>query len=593
MAHLLGAEALHLEFPTKVVFDSVTLGISDGDRIGVVGRNGDGKSSLLGMLSGRLEPDSGAVTRRGGLRVGVLEQVDALADDDTVGHAIVGDVAEHEWAGNAKIRDVISGLVPDLQWDAMIGTLSGGQRRRVDLARLLTGDDDVLFLDEPTNHLDLEAITWLAGHLKKRWSATAGGLLVVTHDRWFLDEVCTTTWEVHDRIVEPFDGGYAAYILQRVERDRQAAAAEQRRQNLARKELAWLRRGAPARTSKPKFRIEAANELIADVPEMRNPVELRSLAMSRLGKDVIDVLDAGVSFGDHEVLRDVEWRLAPGERTGLLGANGAGKSTLLGLLQGSVEPTSGRVKRGKTVRVRTLTQRLDELDEIADDPVRVVLGRLKTTYTIGTGSKAVELTPSQLLERLGFNTAQLSTPVKDLSGGQRRRLQLLLVLLDQPNVLILDEPTNDLDTDMLAALEDLLDSWPGTLIVVSHDRYFLERVTDQQYAIAGARLRHLPGGVDEYLRLSEQREQPKPTVKTVATTSAGEQHAARKRLASLERRIAKLTDHIEAETNALAELDQTDYVALQQAMEPISAKRAELDELEAEWLELADELENT
>lgn len=594
MAHLLGAEALHLEFPTKVVFDSVTLGISDGDRIGVVGRNGDGKSSLLGMLSGRLEPDSGAVTRRGGLRVGVLEQADCLSDFETVGHAIVGDLAEHEWAGNPSIRDVIAGLVSDLPWDAPIGRLSGGQRRRVDLARLLAGDDDVLFLDEPTNHLDLEAITWLAGHLNRRWPATSGGLLVVTHDRWFLDEVCTTTWEVHDRIVEPFDGGYAAYILQRVERDRQAAAAEQRRQNLARKELAWLRRGAPARTSKPKFRIEAANELIADVPEIRNPLELRSLAVSRLGKDVIDVLGAGVAFGDHQVLRDVEWRLAPGERSGLLGANGAGKSTLLGLLQGSVEPTTGRVKRGKTVKVRTLTQRLDELDEIADDPVRVVLGRLKTTYTIGTGSKAVELTPAQLLERLGFNTAQLSTPVKDLSGGQRRRLQLLLVLLDQPNVLILDEPTNDLDTDMLAALEDLLDSWPGTLIVVSHDRYFLERVTDQQYAILDARLRHLPGGVDEYLALSKQNQQ-RPTSKPArqTTTSAWEQHAARKRLASMERRIAKLTEQIHAETDALATLDQTDYVALQQAMAPIAARQAELDELEGQWLELADELENS
>ena len=509
MAHLLGAESLHLEFPTKVVFDSVTLGIAEGDRIGIVGRNGDGKSSLLAMIAGRLEPDAGKVTVRGGTRIGVVDQQDTLDDNQTVGRAIVGDLDEHEWAGDARIRDVLAGLVTDLDWNAPLSTLSGGQRRRVALAAVLIGGWDVLILDEPTNHLDVEGIAWLAAHLKKRWTANAGALLVVTHDRWFLDEVCTLTWEVHDRIVEPFEGGYAAYILQRVERDRQAAAIEARRQNLARKELAWLRRGAPARTSKPKFRIDAANALIADVPEIRNSTELQSLAVTRLGKDVVDLLDASVSFDGREILRDIEWRIAPGERTGILGVNGAGKSTLLGLVDGSVSPTGGRVKRGKTVRVATLTQRLDELEQHLADPVRVVIGGLRTSYTIGSGSKAQELTPGQLLERLGFSSAQLSTPVRDLSGGQKRRLQLLLILLDQPNVLILDEPTNDLDTDMLAAMEDLLDSWPGTLLVVSHDRYFLERVTDQQYAIlpgpgGAGRLRHLPGGVDEYLRLREQ-----------------------------------------------------------------------------------------
>ena len=496
MAHLLGAESLHLEFPTKVVFDSVTLGIAEGDRIGIVGRNGDGKSSLLAMIAGRLEPDAGKVTVRGGTRIGVVDQQDTLDDNQTVGRAIVGDLDEHEWAGDARIRDVLAGLVTDLDWNAPLSTLSGGQRRRVALAAVLIGGWDVLILDEPTNHLDVEGIAWLAAHLKKRWTANAGALLVVTHDRWFLDEVCTLTWEVHDRIVEPFEGGYAAYILQRVERDRQAAAIEARRQNLARKELAWLRRGAPARTSKPKFRIDAANALIADVPEIRNSTELQSLAVTRLGKDVVDLLDASVSFDGREILRDIEWRIAPGERTGILGVNGAGKSTLLGLVDGSVSPTGGRVKRGKTVRVATLTQRLDELEQHLADPVRVVIGGLRTSYTIGSGSKAQELTPGQLLERLGFSSAQLSTPVRDLSGGQKRRLQLLLILLDQPNVLILDEPTNDLDTDMLAAMEDLLDSWPGTLLVVSHDRYFLERVTDQQYAIlpgpgGAGRLRHL------------------------------------------------------------------------------------------------------
>jgi len=609
MAHLLGAESLHLEYPTRVVFDSVTLGVNEGDRIGIVGRNGDGKSSLLGMLAGRIEPDRGQVTRRGGIRIGVLDQADVLDDAHTVGEAIVGDTPEHVWAGDPKVRDVIAGLVSELAWDAPVSTLSGGQRRRVALARLLAGEWDILALDEPTNHLDVEAIAWLAQHLKRRWSPSAGGLLVVTHDRWFLDEVCTITWEVHDRVVEPFEGGYAAYILQRVERDRQAAATEARRQNLARKELAWLRRGAPARTSKPKFRIEAANALIADVPEVRDRIALQSLAMSRLGKDVVDILDVSVAYECQPVLEDVTWRIAPGERTGILGVNGAGKSTLLGLVDGSVTPTSGRVKHGKTVRIATLSQRLDELEEHLDEPVRVVLSRLRTTYTIGTGSKATELTPGQLLERLGFSSAQLSTPVKDLSGGQKRRLQLLLILLDQPNVLILDEPTNDLDTDMLAAMEDLLDTWPGTLLVVSHDRYFLERVTDQQYAVIGGRLRHLPGGVDEYLRLSERgltRQQaagsatptpnpaaaPAPAASAASpaasTLSGAELRAAQKELASLERKLEKLQTQIDEAHRALAEHDQTDYAGLAAKAEALSALEAEVRAIEDRWLEVSE-----
>ncbi|MCM3883991.1 ABC-F family ATP-binding cassette domain-containing protein [Frankia sp. R82] len=597
MAHLLGAEALHLEYPTKVVFESVTLGVSEGDRVGIVGRNGDGKSSLLAMLAGRREPDSGRVTVRGGVQIGVLDQADMLADDETVGHAVVGTVADHEWAGDARVRDVIAGLLGDLPWDAELGTLSGGQRRRVALAQLLIGDHDVLALDEPTNHLDVEAISWLAEHLKRRWAPGAGGLLVVTHDRWFLDEVCTATWEVHDRIVEPFDGGYAAYILQRVERDRQAATAEQRRQNLARKELAWLRRGAPARTSKPKFRIDAANALIADVPPLRDSVSLQSLAISRLGKDVVDLLDASVSYGDRAVLRDVEWHIAPGERTGILGVNGAGKSTLLRLIDGSLAPTSGRVKHGKTVRVATLTQQLDRLDEHSSDPVRVVLARLRTTYTFGSGSKAQELTPAQLLERLGFTSAQLSTPVKDLSGGQKRRLQLLLILLDQPNLLVLDEPTNDLDTDMLAAMEDLLDSWPGTLLVVSHDRYFLERVSDQQYAILDGRLRHVPGGVDEYLRLraaqdhdsrSRTAEPVSASASTEAAPTGAQRRAAQKEITSLERRIERLQAQIDAAKAALVDHDHSDYVGLGREMTRIGGLEKELLELEQRWYELTE-----
>ena len=603
MAHLLGAEGLHLEYPTRVVFDSITLGIEEGDRIGIVGRNGDGKSSLLAMLAGRKEPDAGRVTSRGGTRIGVLDQADTLDDSLTVGTAVIGDAADHEWAGDARIRDVIDGLLRGLPWDAPVSSLSGGQRRRVSLAKLLAGDWDIIALDEPTNHLDVEAITWLAGHLKNRWAKNTGALLVVTHDRWFLDEVVNTTWEVHDRIVEPFEGGYAAYILQRVERDRMAAASEAKRQNLARKELAWLRRGAPARTSKPKVRIEAANQLIEDVPEIRDKVSLQSLAVSRLGKDVVDLLDAGVTYpnpatgADREVLRDVEWRIAPGERTGILGVNGAGKSTLLGLIAGTVAPTSGRVKQGKTVQVRTLTQRLDELDAVWNDPVRVVIARLRTSYTLGTGSKAQDLTPGQLLERMGFSSAQLSTPVKDLSGGQQRRLQLLLVLLEQPNVLILDEPTNDMDTDMLAAIEDLLDSWPGTLLVVSHDRYFLERVTDQQYAILDHRLRHLPGGVDEYLRLRALQDaapQHSPAASSATPQPSGLDGAARraaeKELAALERRMQKLNEQNDRERHALADHDQADYEGLGAKMKQIQARQDEVEELELRWFELTEEL---
>ncbi|QTX04130.1 ABC-F family ATP-binding cassette domain-containing protein [Agromyces archimandritae] len=605
MAHLLGAEALHLEYPTKVVFDSVSLGVNEGDRIGIVGRNGDGKSSLLGMLAGRREPDAGRVTVRRGVTIGVLDQADTLDGSLTVGEAVVGDRPEHEWAGDARVRDIIRGLLGELAWDAGVATLSGGQRRRVALAALLAGEWDVLALDEPTNHLDVEAITWLAGHLKQRWAPNAGGLLVVTHDRWFLDEVCTATWEVHDRIVEPFEGGYAAYILQRVERDRQAASIEAKRQNLARKELAWLRRGAPARTSKPKFRIDAANVLIADVPEIRDRVSLQSLAVSRLGKDVVDLEDVSVAYDGREVLRDVEWRIAPGERTGVLGVNGAGKSTLLGLVDGSVKPSSGRVKRGKTVRVATLTQRLDELEEHLQDPVRTVIGRLRTSYTIGTGSKAQELTPGQLLERMGFESKQLSTPVKDLSGGQKRRLQLLLILLDQPNVLILDEPTNDLDTDMLAAIEDLLDSWPGTLLVVSHDRYFIERVTDQQFAVIDGRLRHLPGGVDEYLRLSAASRTSgagadvaraaaavSPLEGSAAPAaparSGAEAHAIRKEIGAAERKLERLGQRVAGIHERMAAHDQADYAGLASLNEELRAAEAETAELEERWLELSE-----
>jgi ATPase subunit of ABC transporter with duplicated ATPase domains len=604
VAHLLGGEGLHLEYPTTVVFEAVTVGIGEGDRIGVVGRNGDGKSSLLALLSGRLTPDAGRVTVRSGVQVGVLDQADTLDPTLTVGGAIVGDTPEHVWAGDPRIRDVLAGLVTGLAWDGRVGDLSGGERRRVALAALLVRDDDVLFLDEPTNHLDIQAITWLAGHLRRRWAPNAGGLVVVTHDRWFLDEVATATWEVHDGVVEPFEGGYAAYVLQRVERDRMAAASEARRQNAMRKELAWLRRGPPARTSKPQFRIDAANALIADEPPLRNPVELARMATARLGRDVVDLLDVSVSYGETQVLRDVTWLVGPGERTGILGVNGAGKSTLLGLVTGVVRPTTGRVKRGKTVKVATLTQQLAELDDLSRDRVSDVVARYRTTYA--TGGK--EMTPGQLLERLGFTNAQLATPVGDLSGGQRRRLQLLLTLLDEPNVLVLDEPTNDMDTDMLAALEDLLDSWPGTLLVVSHDRYLLERVTDQQYALLGGHLRHVPGGVDEYLRLLERAQSapPRPApaagagpdggARPAATSaadrpaarSAADQRTARKELGAVERRLAKVTDQVATVEKAMVDHDPTDHVGLIALSGRLDALNAEVAELEDRWMALAE-----
>lgn len=615
MSHLLGAEKLHLEFPTRTVFDGVTLGLNAGDRIGVVGRNGDGKSTLLALLAGRLAPDSGQVTARGGVRIGVLDQADQFADDATVSRTIVGDTAEHEWAGDARIRDVLGGLLTDIDWHGQLGSLSGGQRRRVALAQLLVDDHDILFLDEPTNHLDVEGIAWLAEHLKRRWPAGQGAFVVVTHDRWFLDEVCTQMWEVHDGVVDGFEGGYAAYVLQRVERDRQAASIEAKRQNLMRKELAWLRRGAPARTSKPKFRIDAANQLIENEPPIRNPIELQQLAVARLGKDVVDLENVGVEFAGRTILRDVTWRIAPGERSGILGVNGAGKSTLLSLISGALEPSSGRVKRGKTVQIAVLSQQLAELGERSSERVSAIIAEQRTSYTVG----GKELSPGQLLERLGFDSRQLSTPVGNLSGGQQRRLQLLLILLGEPNVLILDEPTNDLDTDMLAAMEDLLDSWPGTLIVVSHDRYLLERITDQQYAVMDGHLRHLPGGVDQYLKLSAGRAatgseirgteagtgfggSPPPAgegmpdvresqTKSQPVLSGAERRAAEKEVAAIDRKLAKLQAQVSETHEQLAVHDQSDYVGLGVLSDQLRALDAEVAELETRWLALSEQLE--
>jgi ATPase subunit of ABC transporter with duplicated ATPase domains len=589
--NLVGLESVSHEYPNRVVLDNLTIGLHAGDRIGVVGRNGDGKSTLMSIFAGTLTPDSGRVTRRGNTQVGTLTQDDSFDDNDTVAGVVVGDGPEHEWASSPAIRDVLSGLLGDVDVTATIGDLSGGQRRRVALARLLVGEWDVLLLDEPTNHLDVSGVNWLAEHLIRRWPAGSGALAVVTHDRWFLDAISLDTWEVHDGVVDKFEGGYAAYILQRVERQRQASATEERRQNLLRKELAWLRRGAPARTTKPKFRIEAASALIADVPPPRDRVELSRMATQRLGKDVVDLLDVDFAFDGNTILEDVEWRIAPGERTGILGRNGAGKSTLLGLIDGTLQPTAGRVKQGKTVKLRRLDQRLEGLEKYMNDRVSAVIAEFKTTYNAG----GIELSPGQLLERLGFSSAHIQTPVKDLSGGQKRRLQILLILLDEPNVLLLDEPTNDLDTDMLAALEDVLDSWPGTLIVVSHDRYLLERITDQQYAVIGKRLRHLPGGVDEYLRLDARPVTPitSAPVKPAATStqlSGAERHALDKEYKSLNRQIENLKASIASIHTQMATHDQGDFEGLARISTELGTATTNLDALESRWLDVADKL---
>jgi ATPase subunit of ABC transporter with duplicated ATPase domains len=605
VAHLLGAENVSLEFPTKKVFDGITIGVNDGDRIGIVGRNGDGKSTLLKLLAKRMEPDDGRITHRNSLTFGLLDQADVIDPGQTIAQSVVGDVSEHVWAGNPKIRDVISGLLNDLDWNKQVGELSGGQRRRVALAKLLVQDLDIVMLDEPTNHLDIEGVAWLAQHLKTRWSNNAGGLIVVTHDRWFLDEVCNLTWEVHDGVIEPFEGGYAAYILQRNERDRSAAASEARRQNLMRKELAWLRRGAPARTTKPKFRMDAAAELIANEPEPRDRVALSKLATQRLGKDVLDIEDLNYTIDGRELLHDVTWRLGPGDRVGLVGVNGAGKTTLLKLIQGELQPTAGLIKRGKTVNIATLSQEVRELDEFADERIFSLIAREKSFFVVDKKEVGI----GQLVEQLGFTQAQLQTPISDLSGGQKRRLQFLRLLFGEPNVLILDEPTNDLDTDILAAMEDLLDGWLGTLIVVSHDRYLLERVTDQQYALLGdGSLRHLPGGVDQYLELRKHslssnkspkgNNQQAPKLQTdeggssptIRLTGAALRDAE-KNLSRIERALEKLSADEAKLHEQMAAHDQGDYAGLADLASKQAEYNAKRDLLELEWLETSEQLQ--
>lgn len=615
MAHLLGGENLTVSFATRTILDGVTLGLEDGDRIGMVGRNGDGKSTLMRLLALRSTPDSGRVTKRGDVNVGYLDQSDVLDGDLTVGAAIVGDQADHEWAANPKIREIMGGLVADVDWHANVHALSGGQKRRVALAKLLIEDHDVIMLDEPTNHLDVEGVAWLSRHLKTRWRANQGAFLVVTHDRWFLDEVCNRTWEVHDAMVDPFDGGYAAYVLARAERDRSASVVESKRQQLVKKELAWLRRGAPARTSKPKFRIEAANELIADVPDPRDSVALSKMATARLGKDVLDLEGVSLDFlgGDagQKLFDNVTLRLAPGQRLGLVGVNGAGKSTLLRLLNGEIAPTSGKVKRGKTVVTAVLSQDVKELDDVSDLRVIEVIEREKRSFSVG----GKEFTAGQLVEQLGFTKEKQWTPVTDLSGGERRRLQLLRLLVGEPNVLMLDEPTNDLDTDTLAAVEDVLDGWPGTLVVVSHDRYLLERVTDSQMALLGdGKLRGLPGGVDQYLELREAALASgavtggassgsggagggsSPTAASgsaapVSGPSEAEKREARKDLNRIDRQLGKIAQQEEKLHVQMAAKSQSgDFDALGELNAKLQELLEEKEGLELEWLEAAEVL---
>ncbi|UQA80724.1 ABC-F family ATP-binding cassette domain-containing protein [Gardnerella piotii] len=681
----LGLEHVSLEFATKTIFKDVTQGVFEGDRIGIVGKNGDGKSTLLKLLQGAIDPDSGRVTRRNGLTFGILSQRDPLDDNATVRQAALENRQDYEWAADSKQREIVEALLGGINLEAKVATLSGGQRRRADLARLLLHDWDILALDEPTNHLDVLTIHWLAEHLLHRWQDGQGALLLVTHDRWFLDEVCSSMWEVHDGAIDPFEGGYSAYMMQRVERERQADVREERRRNLARKELAWLSRGARARSTKQKFHVKQARELIADVPPMRDTLELKRMATSRLGKQVVDLIDVTQIFEDsskpagsdanivkspfsqptHDgsvtisvdesqaaadlsqesqlsqeesslketcaalqktisgrmILDNQTWLIGPGDRFGIVGANGAGKSTLLSIIDGSLRPTKGHVNIGKTVKFAVLSQRLEELEKLGKYKVKEVLSRYKPSYIID----GKEVTPGQLMERLGFKPEQLMTPIADLSGGQKRRMQLLLILLNEPNVLIMDEPGNDLDTDMLAVMEDLLDTWPGTLIVVSHDRYLLERVTDQQFALIDGKIRHLPGGVDEYLNIMEDYERAnmqeskadfaasssdgssavagdlldadsaeksnqKSNQKYEAKLSGKAYYDATRRVAAIERKLEKLEEEKSAIEQKMASHDPSDFVGLQELNEKLQANQSESSALEEEWLTLSEQI---
>ncbi|MFB7548056.1 ABC-F family ATP-binding cassette domain-containing protein [Streptomyces sp. NPDC056154] len=601
--NLINVEQVSKVYGTRALLDGVSLGVSEGDRIGVVGRNGDGKTTLIRMLARLEEADSGRVTHSGGLRLGVLTQHDSLDPEATIRHEVIGDLADHEWAGSAKIRDVLTGLFGGLALpgfehglDTVIAPLSGGERRRIALAKLLIAEQDLIVLDEPTNHLDVEGISWLAGHLRARRSA----LVCVTHDRWFLDQVCTRMWDVQRGTVHEYEGGYSDYVFARAERERIAATEESKRQNLMRKELAWLRRGAPARTSKPRYRIEAANELIADVPPPRDTSELMKFANARLGKTVFDLEDVTVQAGPKTLLTHLTWQLGPGDRIGLVGVNGAGKTSLLRALaeaartQGEAQPAAGNIVVGKTVKLAYLSQEVHELDP--NLRVLEAVQQVRDRVDLGRGR---EMTAGQLCEQFGFSKEKQWTPVGDLSGGERRRLQILRLLMDEPNVLFLDEPTNDLDIETLTQLEDLLDGWPGSMIVISHDRFFIERTTDRVMALLGDRaLRMLPRGIDEYLeRRQRMEEAATPSAapaaakeKTAPTTAVSPQaaRAAKKELQKVERQLDKISTR---ETTLHAQIAEhaTDFEKVAKLDAELRELVAERDELEMRWLELAEE----
>jgi ATP-binding cassette subfamily F protein uup len=606
MANLLNLEHVSKSFGVRPLLSDVSLGIGAGERIGIVGRNGDGKTTLLEVMTGLEEPDSGRVSRTRGIEIGYLHQGDQLVDTHTVREAVLGGRSDHEWAAEPRTREIVEVLLAGVSLDRVVDGLSGGERRRCALAQLLLGDHDLIVLDEPTNHLDVEAVAWLAQHLAGRSSA----LVVVTHDRWFLDAVCEYTWEVHDGVVDVYEGGYAAFVLAKAERQRQAAASEVRRQNLMRKELAWLRRGAPARTSKPKFRIEAANALIEDVPPPRDRFELQRFATQRLGKDVIDVEDVDLFRGERQLLSHATWRIGPGDRIGIVGVNGAGKTSVLSLLDGTLPPAAGRVKHGRTVVLQHLSQQLDDLD-----PNARVLPTIESIRRLTKTLDGQELSATALLERFGFTGDKLVARIGDLSGGERRRFQLLRLLLTEPNVLLLDEPTNDLDIETLTVLEDFLDAWPGTLIVVSHDRYFLERVTDSIWALLGdGQISMLPRGVDEYLERRIRVEEsptagrevapggsrgqvspvegsaPAATGPAKAKAGSAEEREAKKAVARIDKQLERLAVR-EAELHAAMAEAVTNYERLAQLGAELDDVLAEKADLELEWLEAAEVLE--
>ncbi|PXY17705.1 glycerophosphodiester phosphodiesterase [Prauserella coralliicola] len=598
MANLVNLESVSKSYGERMLLDGVSLGVGEGERIGVVGLNGGGKTTLLEVLAGLTPPDSGRVSRVRDLRMRVVTQRTALPEGSTVRDVVLAEyAAEHEWAADARVRSIVDGLgISAIGLETPTATLSGGERRRVSLAAALVAELDLVVLDEPTNHLDIEGVRWLADHLLARRIS----LVVVTHDRWFLDTVCGRTWEVVGGSVEQYEGGYADWVYARAERARLAATAEEKRQNLARKELAWLQRGAKARTSKPRYRVEAAESLISDVPPPRDSVELLTFAKRRLGKTVLELEDVTLGAGERTLLDDVTWRIGPGDRIGLVGVNGSGKTTLLRLLAGESEPETGRRIEGKTVRFAHLRQELDDLpgDLRVLQAVEAVAGRV----TLGKQ----ELSASQLAEKLGFPPARQWTPVDDLSGGERRRLQLVRLLMAEPNVLLFDEPTNDLDIDTLQQLEDLLDSWPGTLVVVSHDRYLVERVCDTVVALFGdGKITHLPGGIDEYLTRRAQAPAPNGPLGSAernqgglgersaggnGKVSAAEWRAVTKELARLERRLDVVHEK-EAKLHDALAAAATEPERLMELNSELKAVQAEKDELEQKWLETSEAVE--